>query len=388
MQVSLATPYYQGYKTAMVFSRAGRFLGKVGEDHFDKFVQSPEMFVKLWDKFRGTNLNLENIFEKFPDPNDFPGFYDNFTEVFIKDGDLLESAGDFLNDIDGDQKLLNLFAGKPEAVKAWDRIRTAAKNANPNLPDPGKILLTDIPSLTALSKFDDALINSIGQQRFDDFLEKLIKANPKCSTCGNAGDALVGNLDNVIEDFHKVVTERAVGPNGGFVQGFEDFMAEAGEQASKAKAAALTLKKMSNNWDELTEGGAYTFKRFEGDIPDIETGHQLDLYFEKVVGNDVIRKSVEMKNWKQVQSISGITFSQFKAYLSSGNKFDYYFSDGLQDGMKNSFQNAFKDSAKATELFNSNPSFFQNLSPDISEVQDLIDLANEDDLIDLINWAK
>ena len=273
-------------------------------------------------------------------------------------------------------------------VKAWDRIRAAAKSANPNLPDPGKLLRTDIPSLTALSKFNDALINSIGQQRFNNFLEKLIKANPKCSTCGNAGDALVGNLDNVLDDFHKVVTERAVGPIGGFVQGFDDFMAEAGEQASKAKAAALTLKKMSNNWDELTEGGAYTFKRFEGDIPDIETGHQLDLYFEKVVGNDVIRKSVEMKNWTQVQSISGSTYSQFKAYISSGNKFDYYFSDGLQDGMKNSFQNAFKDSAKATELFNSNPSFFQNLSPDISEVQDLIDLANDGDLIDLINWVK
>ena len=191
-------------------------------------------------------------------------------------------------------------------VKAWDRIRTAAKNANPNLPDPGKILRTDIPSLTALSKFDDALINSIGQQRFDNFLEKLIKANPKCSTCGNAGDVLVGNLDNVLDDFHKVVTERAVGPNGGFVQGFDDFMAEAGEQASKAKAAALTLKKMSNNWDEITEGG-YSLSRFEGNIPDIETGHKLDLLLERTVNGVTEFKSIEMKNWSQVRSISGLS---------------------------------------------------------------------------------
>jgi hypothetical protein len=41
-----------------------------------------------------------------------------------------------------------------------------------------------------------------------------------------------------------VATTKAL-KDGNFVDGFEEFMIEAGQQASKAKGAALTLKKMS-----------------------------------------------------------------------------------------------------------------------------------------------
>ena len=244
-------------------------------------------------------------------------------------------------------------------VNGWNKISIAAKKANSKLPDAGKILRINIPSITSLSKFDDVLIAKIGTEQFDNFLEKLIKANPRCSTCGDAGDVLVGNLDKVLDDFYEVVTSKALKSDGSFVDGFGAFLAEAGEQASKAKGAALTLKKMANNMDEILEGG-YSLKRFEGNIPDIETGHKLDLLLEKIDGDEIIQKSIEMKNWKQAYSIVEDTYEQFKAYLVSGKEFDYYFSDGLQDAMKVKFQNVFKNSAKAEELFNANPTYFIN----------------------------
>ncbi len=156
-------------------------------------------------------------------------------------------------------------------------------------------------------------------------------------------------------------------------------MTEAGEQASKAKAAALTLKKMSNNWDELTEGG-YSLTRFEGNIPDIETWHKLDLLFERTNANGITElKSVEMKNWSSAQTIPSSQGTQYYAYISSGNKFDYYFSDGIREAMKTKFQSIYKNSTKATELFNLNPSYFT--SQNIPNATVLNNLANQGGLV-------
>ncbi|MCO5279356.1 MAG: HINT domain-containing protein [Saprospiraceae bacterium] len=297
--------------------------------------------------------------------------------------------GQFIQDFyEAGEDVIKVLKEKPGCVRAWEDIFVAAKRANPGIPDAGKILRKDIKSLEALSKFDNSLISKIGQEKFDNFLEKLIKANPECKTCGNKGDMLVGNLDDVLDDFHKVITQRAVKPDGSFVVGFDDFLIEAGEQASKAKGAALTLKELSNNWDEISEGGAYSIKKFEGNIPDIETNHRLDVQMSKFEGGQEIEKSSEMKNWSGPRSIIGTTFDQFKAHIISGKKFDYYFSDGLQQAMKSRFESLFKDSSKATELFNSNPTFFRNLSNEINNAEDLVDLANNGDLINLINWVK
>lgn len=84
----------------------------------------------------------------------------------------------------------------------------------------------------------------------------------------------------------------------------------------------------------------------------------MDLKFKRVVDGVPEFKSVEMKNWSKARSISGNTYNQFKAYVTSGSKFDYYFSDGLAAPMKARFQNLFADATKVQELWNANSSFF------------------------------
>lgn len=286
------------------------------------------------------------------------------------------------------EKTCEKSAVDTEFVRAWEDIFVAAKRANPGIPDAGKILRKDIKSLEALSKFDNSLISKIGQEKFDNFLDKLIKANPECKTCGNKGDMLVGNLDDVLDDFHKVITQRAVKPDGSFVVGFDDFLIEAGEQASKAKGAALTLKKLSNNWDEISEGGAYSIKKFEGNIPDIETNHRLDVQMSKFEGGQEIEKSLEMKNWSGPRSIIGTTFDQFKAHIISGKKFEYFFSEGLQQGMKTSFQNMYKNSSKVQELWDLNSNYFESFG--IPNPQALVNAANAGTLINhpILNFIK
>ena len=287
-------------------------------------------------------------------------------------------ADDIIHKI-ADENLLN----------AYDDLFLAAKRANPVIPDPGKLLRNDLSSLRAFSKFDAQLKNKIGNTLYDNFTEKLIKANPKCKTCGNLGDPLVGELDNVMDDLYIVVTEKALKGNGDFVDGFTAFMQEAGEQASKAKGAALTLKKLSRNWDEITEGG-WHLERFEGTIPDIETGHRLDALLKRenpTTGLDEF-KSLEMKNWEAARSISGKIYSQFKAYITSGNKFKYYFSEGLTDAMKGNFQNVFKDISKAQEFWDANPSFFENFG--FPDVEALTGAANAGQLVyhPILNFIK
>ena len=98
------------------------------------------------------------------------------------------------------------------------------------------------------------------------------------------------------------------------------------------------------------------------------------LKFEKTdnLGN-ITFKSVEVKNWKDPHAIG---YHQFKAYIESGHKFEYFFN-GNSTAMKIQFENIFKDTNKAQELWNLNPAFFQGLSPDIIIVDNLIDLAND-----------
>ncbi len=288
--------------------------------------------------------------------------------------------GEFIKDFAIESsKVLDKFKDNPHYVKSWERIFNAAKKAHPDIPDAGRLLRKDMPSIEALARFDDKLVTKIGTKKFDDFLTKLIEANPKCSSCKGLGSALVGNLDDIINDLYKVVTERVTLPNGQFVEGFAEFMIEAGEQASKAKGASLTLKKMSNNWDELTEVG-YTLSRFEGNIPDIETGHKLDLLFERTNSYGVTElKAVEMKNWSSARTVPSDQGSQYYAYLKSGNKFEYYFNDEIRDAMKYQFQNIYTNSARATELFNLNPSYFT--SQGISSATVLNNLAKKGDLV-------
>ena len=164
-------------------------------------------------------------------------------------------------------------------------------------------------------------------------------------------------------------------------------MKEAGEQASKAKGAVFTLKTMSKSWDKLTAGG-WKLSRFEGNIPDIETGHRLDLLFEKLDGVRKLEKAVEMKNWSAARSITGSTFSQFKAYIKSGNLFEYYFSDGLSTVMKRRFQDVFKQADKVDELWEANENFFRQAG--FQSVDEIVDAANLGQLVNnpILNFIK
>lgn len=271
---------------------------------------------------------------------------------------------------------------KKYLVDSWKRVFNAADNGAP-------ILRKDIDVLTSLSKFDDNLINKIGSDKFDNFLKNLIKAYPNCKTCGGKGDALVGNMNDVLDDLHNIVISqgKVLKADGSFVDGFDAFMIEAGEQASKAKAAALTLRKMSRNWKELTEGG-WTLKSMEGKIPDIETGHRFDLQFVRTVDGLPQTKSVEMKNWSAARSIPADESSQFYAHIASKKQFEYYFSDAARAGMKEKFQDIFKDATRAQKLWDANPTFFENLG--FPDVDALVDAANKGKLLDhsILNFVK
>jgi len=193
----------------------------------------------------------------------------------------------------------------------------------------------------------------------------------------------VGDLDDVINNWHKVCTERAKLDNGEWIDGFDDFMKEAGEQDTKAKGAALTLRIMADDteWDFMKMGG-YEFAGFEGEIPDILSGHMLDLKFTKGTPPNQMIRSVEMKNWASANSMSGN--GQWNAYLISvqgnsgiNNDFLYYFPDDIKDAMKQKFANDIKARVNANggqEFFDSHLAFLSKSG--ISEYEDFIELSN------------
>ena len=106
---------------------------------------------------------------------------------------------------------------------------------------------------------------------------------------------------------------------------FDNFLNEMSQlggsntRGAKAKAGAFTLKLLKNNFDEMTSV-VFSFKSFEGSILDIESGHKLDLLFENTDG---LKRSIEIKNWANANAVG---FEQFKAYISSGQEFFYFFN--------------------------------------------------------------
>ncbi|MDY0781344.1 hypothetical protein [Tenacibaculum sp. IB213877] len=82
------------------------------------------------------------------------------------------------------------------------------------------------------------------------------------------------------------------------------------------------------------------------------------------------------------------TYEQFKAYVKSKREFKYYFNDNASQ-MKLKFQDVFKDADKAEELWELNKEFFKSLNNQrIKELDDLIDLAKNNELVDYINWIE
>jgi len=167
---------------------------------------------------------------------------------------------------------------------------------------------------------------------------------------------LVGYLDDVMNDFHKVATVRARGDDGNLLATFDNFMAEAGASSLKAKGAALTLRIMADEaeWAFMTMGG-YKFVGFEGNIPDIVTKHELDLRFVDPDNADIVR-SIEMKNWANPYDLSPSSSArtQFDQYLNStisDNTFIYYFGGPVQDAMRSNFADYVKNRVLTEDNF-------------------------------------
>lgn len=224
------------------------------------------------------------------------------------------------------------------------------------------------------------MINEIGQQRFDNFIEKLIKAKPSCKSCGNVGnpDVLVGDLDDVMNNLYKVATERPVTNTGSLFDSFADFMIEGGASASRAKGIALTLRKLADNdwWETMTMGG-YKLTRFEGNIPNVNSGHELDLLFEHPSPAITRKRSVEMKNWSVTREISSFQ-GQVDAYLEStrfGHVFLHVFGGNIQTAMRKKFADYIKAKVEIGGSngmsFSSHQQFFSEAG--ILDQQDLLD---------------
>ncbi|MBP2834032.1 fibronectin type III domain-containing protein [Aquimarina sp. U1-2] len=251
---------------------------------------------------------------------------------------LLKLASDFERFSDG----LKIKFKDPDFIEGWSLI---SKRAEMRLDD--EIL----SSLRVLVKNHKGFVQGYSDELTKIF-DKLAEARGGCTSCPSSNSNIddgVGMIKDIIEDLDEVIVK--VGDNA---TGLGDFLREMGQTAKKAKAGTFTLKTLNAKWTDLTSGG-YKFSRFEGNIPDIDTGHKLDVLFFNP--NTLKSRAIELKNWKNVSAIPSGSNSQFYKYLQSGKEFRYYFN-GNTEQAKTAFQNIFKNSDKAKELFEVRPGFF------------------------------
>ena len=137
------------------------FLGFFGEmgAHYPKLTKNPDL-VKVWLAFKDGNVDLLNIFKKFPDDN--PDFYEKFSDVFIDgNGNVNLKAKDFLGDIDGNQKLLDKFKNHPKLMEAWDGLKNSPLRLDPYALELGDKMLDDGFTLTHLKNIAKDCANDI-----------------------------------------------------------------------------------------------------------------------------------------------------------------------------------------------------------------------------------
>ncbi|WP_067145672.1 fibronectin type III domain-containing protein [Pseudotamlana agarivorans] len=213
------------------------------------------------------------------------------------------------------------------------------------------------------------------QELFDTLFERLAQARAGCKSCpsSNNMDTQVGYMEDIIDNLDDAITKYSREPS----YNFQGFLNDIKRTEKSAKGGVFTLTLLRSKIDEMSSGG-FTFTRFEGSIPDIQSGHQLDLLFTKGRDPNLIKRSIEIKNWKDANSVG---FEQFKAYISSGNDFLYYFN-GTQDAMKTSFKNVFKN--KAPELWDVRPEYFlsqklkiPSTNEDVTDVESFLEFIDE-----------
>jgi len=338
-----------------------------------------EQLIKAWKEANASalgtgKLNLLNKLTKVK-YNKFKNFIDDLADEstalyrlnLLDDTDLLKLADDF----DGFSDVLKIKFKQPDYIDGWLAI---SKRAEMRLDEE---ILDAMFKLTTNHK---SFVRTYPTE-LDNIFKRLGEARAGCKECDSSKeiDLQVGNVKDIVNDL-----EATISKVGDDAEGMQKFLKEMGESSKKAKGGTFTLKTLNGKWAELTEGG-YTFTRFEGSIPDIETGHKLDLLFRNATKNRT--RSIELKNWKTVKTIKADETSQFYQYVKSKKEFRYYFNDNVAEAKK-AFQNIFKDAKKAKELWKLNPELFKSLNNKaIKNLDELIDLAKEEELINYINWV-
>ncbi|QFZ54943.1 hypothetical protein FEZ18_09095 [Oceanihabitans sp. IOP_32] len=336
--------------------------------------------IKAWREANASVLGSGkiNLLNKLTNAkfNKFRNFIDGLADEsnslyrlnLLDDADLLKLAEDF----DGLSSNLKRKFKQPNFIDGWLSI---SKRPQMRLDED---ILDALFSLTTKHK---NFVRTYSKE-LDNIFDKLGVARAGCKTCPNSNDIdlQVGYIKDIVKDLEGTLTK--VGDDA---QNLQKFLKEMGESSKKAKGGAFTLKTINNKWSELTEGG-YSFVRFEGKIPDIETGHKLDLLFRNATKNR--RRAIELKNWKKVTSIAADEKSQFYQYIKSKKEFRYYFNENTAEA-KLAFQNIFKNPDVAEKLWDLNPELFKSLDSEIiKSSENLVQLAEKGTLVNYINWVR
>ncbi|MDR2038615.1 MAG: hypothetical protein LBQ60_11895, partial [Bacteroidales bacterium] len=306
----------------------------------DAATGSLQKIKNYTDNLRSRQFNrLAEAIEKIPDEITQVRFIDELNSV---------SSGRV-------DDLLRKMNQNIDMVDAWKYIGRSEMRLDPDILESTARMIKSHPDFTATHS---EMINHIYQS--------LGEARAVCKTCpgslGQTPDLQVGNMEDIIDNLNDAISKYADLP--GFAVpatgSTETFLKEMAESGKKAKGGSFTLDLLKNRFNELSENGRYTLIRFEGTIPDIETGHKLDLYFETLMGES---KSVEIKNWSTARMVGE---EQFLAYIKSGKQFEYYFN-GTTTEMKTVFQNHFRN--KVYEWLNP-------LNPEINNFKKIFDVNN------------
>ena len=136
--------------------------------------------------------------------------------------------------------MLARFEGNPRLVDAWKRLGDLGRNQMRK--DPG--------ILEAMRKSMD--IKDIPANRLDKIINSLAESGARCKTCDNVGTDGLRYIDEVLEDLSAFAKEFKN------VTGYDDFLREMGEQATKATGGSWTLEALMRNRSKYFNGETIT----------------------------------------------------------------------------------------------------------------------------------
>lgn len=332
----------------------------VGVGFADEIFQALKYVDDLIGIVKMTKNGVGNLDPRFFDMKNLNDY------VNTKNWDELEYSK-FAEDMASNDDLFEAFCQNPKLADAWDVLRRAGRN---NLKKDINVLqkVSEILEKPGIDDFVsnirpiDSQIPSFGSPT--DFLEKFSFIH---TDVPGGQLPLIEELENLsyfIDEFNDIEN----------VGVYLDEMVKSGEHF---KGSSYGIELLKNNFDELSENGNYTIAAFESNI--LPGGnHRLDFKFIDV-NNPTIEKLIETKNWATPYSMTlPKNYSQFKAYVSSDIKFEYWFK-GNATQMKNKFQTLFTYDTKVTELWIENSNFFT--SKGYNSIQQIVNDATNGYLV-------